>query len=122
MDFLSLTRGASALVWDVVSQKLVFWFSIEDLVVLILPLLAGVLSTHGWMLSSEIAIAYGHKVHVPNSDEEILELEILFKCLVHVLMVFLEFGTCHRLVTTEVIVGIVERGEHFKEAKAGLLG
>ena len=90
--------------------------------VLVLPLLAGILASHTWMLSSKFAIAYGHKVHVPDSDEEILELEIFFKCLIHVLMVFLEFRTGYRLVPTEVIVGIVERGEHLKEAKAGLFG
>ena len=95
MDLFSFTSRASALVRDVVSQKLVFWLSIEDLVVLVLPLLAGILATHGWMLSGEIAIGNGDKVHIPDSDEEILELEILFKCLVHVLVVFLEFGTCH---------------------------
>ena len=95
MDFFSFPRRASSLVRDVVSQKLVFRLSVEDLVVLVLPLLTGILAAHTWSLSSELAIAYGHKVHVPDSDEEILELEILFKCLVHVLVVFLEFGTCH---------------------------
>ena len=91
MDFFSFPSRASSLVWDVVSQKLVFWLSIEDLVVLVLPLLAGILATNTWSLSSELTIAYGHKVHVPDSDEEILEFEIFFKSLIHVLMVFLEF-------------------------------
>ena len=35
-------------------------------------------------------------------------------------MIFEEFSTSNRLVSTKLVVSIVEGGEHFKEAKAAL--
>ena len=66
-------------------------------------------------------MAYRDQVHVPDTDQEIFKLEIFFKCVVHELVIFEEFSTSNRLVTTKLVVCIVEGGEHFKKAKAALL-
>ena len=90
MDFFSFRSRACALVRDVVSQKLVFGLSVEDLVVLVLPLFTGVLATHSWVLSSEVPLAHRDEIHIPDADEEVFEFKIFFKCFIHVLVVFLE--------------------------------
>ena len=72
------------------SQKLIFGLSVEDLVVLVLPLFTGILATYSRVLSSEVSLAHGHEIHIPDADKEVFEFKIFFKCLIHVLVVLLE--------------------------------
>ena len=121
VDLIALLRRTGTDVRYVVSQELVLGLSVEDLVVLVLPLFTRVLATDAWVLSSELVGTDGDKVHVPDTDEEVLELEVLFKSLIHKLMVFSEFRSGDGFVSTKLVVSIVEGGEHLKEAKASLL-
>ena len=109
-------------IFSVVGEKLVLRSSVEDLVVLVLPLFAGVLAAHASMLAGEVTCTDRDQIHVPHSYQEVFELEILLKGLVEELMVFHELGASNGFIAAELVVSVVEGGEHFEEAEACLLG
>lgn len=105
-----------------VGEQLVLGLSEEHLVVLVLPLLAGVLTTDIGVLACEVRGTDRDEVHVPDSNEEVFEFNITFESLIHKLMVLHELSHRNGFVATELVVSIMERGEHLEEAEASLLG
>ena len=102
-------------------EELILSLAVEDLVVLVFPLFARVLAPNIGMRASKLVLAHGDQIHVPNSNQEVFKFGISLERLVHELMVLHEFGTGNRLVSAELVVSVMERGEHLEEAEAGLL-
>ena len=122
MDHLAFLSWPGTLIRHAMGKHTVFRLAVEDLVVLILPLLAAILAPHiTGLASTEFCLAHRYKIHAPNADKEILKLNVPLEVLIHELMVLAELGASDVLVSAEVVVRVVEGGEHLKECETALL-
>ena len=109
MHLIAFASGLSALIRHTMGKHTIFGLAVKDLVVLILPLLTAILASHiAGLATTVLSLSDGDEVHVPDTNEEVLELDIPLERLVHELMILGELGASDVLVTTEVVVRVVE--------------
>ena len=72
-------------------QKLILGFPVENLMVLVFPLLTTVFATDGRPSTCEFFLGDGNEVHVPDADEEVFEFYVLLEGLIEELVVL---GKC----------------------------
>lgn len=109
MHLIAFASGLSALIRHTMSKHTIFGLAVKDLVVLILPLLTAILASHiAGLATTVLSLSDGDEVHVPDTNEEVLELDIPLERIVHELMILGELGAGDVLVTTEVVVRVVE--------------
>ena len=98
MDLGSLTRRLGSLILHVMGEHAILRLSVENLMVFILPVLTAILATDTGSSTTELILADGDEVHVPDTDQEVLELDISLEGVVKHLVVLEELSTGHILV------------------------